>query len=75
MVTEKEVKEALQVIIDNRQAKALNYAVNYAREGLLLKGEALRVQVLYVLGNMTGWRGITAKEVRTVLKEFTKQKG
>ena len=74
MVTEKEVKEALQVIIDNRQAKALNYAVSYAREGLLLKGEALRVQVLYILSNMTGWRGITAKEVRTVLKEFTKQK-
>lgn len=74
MVTEKEVKEALQSIIDNREAKALNYAVNYAREGLLLTGEALHVQVLYVLGNMTGWRGITAKEVRTVLKEFTKQK-
>ena len=74
MVTEKEVKDALQSIIDNRQAKALNYAVNYAREGLLLTGEALRVQVLYVLGNMTGWRGITAKEVRAVLKEFTKQK-
>lgn len=73
MVTEKEVKEALQSIIDNRQAKALNYAVNYAREGLLLSGEALHVQVLYVLGNMTGWRGVTAKEVRAVLKEFTKK--
>ena len=73
MVTEKEVKDALQSIIDNRQAKALNYAVNYARDGLLLTGEALHVQVLYVLSNMTGWRGITAKEVRTTLKEFTKK--
>ena len=73
MVTEKEVKEGLQRIIDNREAKALNYAVNYAREGLLLTGEALHVQVLYVLGNMKGWRGTTAKEVRTTLKEFTKK--
>ena len=72
MVTEKEVKDALQVIIDNRQAKALNYAVNYARGGLLLSGEALRVQCLYILNNMTAWRGIAAKEVRTTLKEFTK---
>lgn len=75
MVTEKKVKEALQSIIDNREAKALNYAVNYAREGLLLTGEALHVQVLYILNNMTSWRGVIAKEVRAVLKEFTKQKG
>lgn len=73
MVSELEVKEALQCIVDNRQAKALNYAVSYAREGLLLTGEALRIQVLYVLGNMTGWRGVVAKEVRTTLKEFTKK--
>ena len=74
MVTEKEVKEALQKIIDNRQAKALNYAVNYAQEGLLLTGEALRVQCLYILGNMTSWRGEDAKKVRKTLKAFVKQK-
>ena len=73
MVSELEVKEALQCIVDNRQAKALNYVVDYAREGLLLTGAALRVQCLYVLNNMTGWRGVTAKEVRAVLKEFTKK--
>ena len=74
MVSELEVKEALQCIVDNRQAKALNYAVNYAREGLLLTGEALHVQLLYILGNMTGWRGEDAKQVRTTLKAITKQK-
>ena len=74
MVSELEVKEALQCIVDNRQTKALNYAVNYAREGLLLTGETLRIQCLYILGNMTSWRGEDAKRVRDILKEFTKQK-
>ena len=73
MVTEADVKKALQVIVDNRQQKSLNWAVNYAREGLLMTGEALRVQVLYILSNITGWRGVVAKEVRMTLKEFTKK--
>ena len=68
--TETQVFTALQVILKNRSAKALNYAVNYAREGMYLHGGALRVQVLYVLNNMTHWRGKTATEVRAVLKGF-----
>ena len=74
MVTEADVKKALQVIIDNRQQKPLNWAVNYAREGLLMTGETLRVQCLYILGNMTSWRGEDAKRVRNTLKAFVKQK-
>lgn len=74
MVTEQEVKEALRCIMDNRTVKALNYAVNYAKEGLLQTGETLRVQCLYVLENMKAWRGEDAKRVRETLKTFTKQK-
>ena len=74
-VSEKEVKESLQCVVDNKTAKALNYAVNYAREGLLLNGESLRIQCLYVLENIKAWRGEDAKQVRQTLKAFTKQKG
>ncbi len=34
-------------------------------------GEALRVQCLYVLNNMSHWRGEIAKAVRQTLKTFT----
>lgn len=71
-ITEDKVREALALIVKHRKEKALNWAVNYAREGLAMSGEALRVQCLYVLGNITHWRGDVAKDVRQTLKEFTK---
>lgn len=37
--SEAEVKRALQGILVNRDARAVNWAVNYAREGLDLEGE------------------------------------
>jgi hypothetical protein len=67
-----EVHSALQKIVDNKDQKALNYCVNYARTGLGMTGHELYVQCLYVLNNMTHWRGDTAKEVRQTLKSFTK---
>lgn len=70
MKTEAEIKQALQMIIDNREAKALNYAVNYAIAGLQMTGRELKVQVLYVLNNMTHWRGREAKQCRQILKAF-----
>lgn len=73
MVNESEVKESLRCIVDNRTAKALNYAVNYAKEGLCQTGETLRVQCLYILENMKAWRGEDAKRVRNTLKAFVKQ--
>lgn len=70
--SEKEVMNALRKVWENREEKSLNYAVEYARLGMYMTGEALRVQVLYVLNNMTRWRGETAKKVRETLKAFTK---
>jgi hypothetical protein len=47
------------------------HAVAYARAGLRMTDrEAIRVQVLYILGNMTGWRGEQAALVRTTLHLF-----
>ena len=64
--------EACANIIANRHEKALNYAVNYAREGMHMTGADARVQALYILNNMTRWRGPTAKLVRESLKAIAK---
>ena len=69
-----QVHQALEKILENKDQKALMWAVNYARAGLSMTGDDLRVQCLYVLGNIEHWRGPVAKEVRGVLKEFTRRK-
>ena len=69
------VQEAMTEIVKNRNEKSLNYAVEYARYGMgLPEGEELRVQCLYVLNNISRWRGPVAKEVRETLKAYTKVK-
>ena len=73
MPTENEVRTALKIIADNREAPALNYAVNYAIAGMSMSGETLKTQCLYVLNNITYWRGDEAKRVRECLKAFTKE--
>jgi len=62
--------EACKAILANRQAPALNYAIGYAAAGAeMLPGtHASRVQALYILNNITHWRGDVAKEVRVALK-------
>jgi len=51
--------------------KALNYCVPYAHAGLFMtRKEEIDVQVRYILGNMTSWRGAQAKKVRKELKEL-----
>ena len=63
------VQEALETIVKNKDLKSLNYCVNYAIEALR---DPNKTQLLYVLTNMTHWRGPLAKEVRAALKEATK---
>lgn len=65
-------EECLQQIIKNKNEKALNYAVNYARVGQGMTGHEAKVQCLYILNNMTAWRGETAKAVRESLKLLAK---
>lgn len=70
-VSEGEVHNVLRSIVNNAHEKSLNYAVNYARYGLEIGDpHELRVQCLYVLNNMTRWRGEEAKRVRATLKEY-----
>ncbi len=62
--------EACLAIVDNRAAKSLNYAVGYAEAGLGMEmgSHEAKVQALYVLNNVTHWRGDLAKTVRAALK-------
>ena len=64
-------QEACQKIVENSSEPALFYAVNYAAYGARLpNGHELKVQCLYVLNNITRWRGDVAKEVRATLKKY-----
>lgn len=70
-VDERTIHSNLQEIIDNRNVKALNYAVDYAAHGLRTTGYDLKSQCVYVLCNMTHWRGEQATRIRQNLKAFT----
>jgi hypothetical protein len=71
---EKQVHEAIKVILSDKKSypTSLNYAVNYCLLSREMHGEALRVQCLYILNNITHWRHSEAKAVRQTLKNFTK---
>ena len=71
------VRAAVQIILSDKKSytTSLNYAVNYCKfavEGFLT-GHDLAVQCLYILNNITHWRHPKAKEVRSILKSFTKE--
>ena len=72
MPDEKTVQQAIDTILSDKAkyATSLNYAVNYCRVAKCMTGEELRVQCLYILNNITGWRHSQAKEVRIILKKF-----
>lgn len=73
-ITEQEVYDAIHVILKDKKnhAKTLNYAVAYCRAALEQKGDALRIQCLYILNNIAYWRHEKAKEVRATLRGFGK---
>ncbi len=69
------IHNAIGVILSDKEkyTTTLNWAVNYCRVGLLMKGHELNVQCLYILNNITGWRHPRAKEVREALKMYSKE--
>ncbi len=59
-----------QIIIENRDKKALNYAVGYSKHGLKIQDNIdAGIQALYILSNLHYWRGNQAREVKKTLKE------
>lgn len=73
MVSTKAIIWAFSQVMANREEKSLNYAVEYARYGLHCSEDELKIQAIYVLGNISRWKGDTAKKCRAILKAFTKQ--
>ena len=69
----KEFHKACQNIVDNAELEILNYAVNYAKHGLTIDNmHEAKVQAMYIISNITHWRGDSAKETRTTLKRISK---
>lgn len=67
-------RKACMAIIDNKNAKALNYCVNYAKYGLKCNTvHEIAAQVSYILCNMVYWRGPVAKKTRKQLKEVLEE--
>ena len=72
-ITLHDFHQCCRQIIANKNSKALNYCVNYALAGLHMEDEyEAKVQALYILNNMTHWRGEVAKATRATLKAFSK---
>lgn len=71
------VKEAIRVLLSDKSSytTSLNWAVNYCQAGLSMAegSEELRVQCLYILNNIRGWRHPEAKAVRDALKKGAKR--
>lgn len=61
--------EACNIILGSN---ANGYAKGYALAGLEMVGHEVRVQALYILNNISHWRGPEAKAVRAALKEMVK---
>ena len=68
-------QECCDAIIKHSNEPSLNYAVNYAKVGRNMIGDEARVQALYILNNMSRWRGDDAKRVREALKIIGKERG
>jgi hypothetical protein len=66
--------EVIKAANDPKQVTQVNWAGNYAKYGLLIKDEQeAKVQAMYILNNITHWRGDTAKEVRATMKKIMKE--
>ena len=47
-------------------------AVVHKKMSKMMIGEEMKVQLLYVLSNLQGWKGERAREVKKVLKGYSK---
>lgn len=59
-----------KIVLLQKPTRLMAYAHTYAKAGLGMKGEALRVQIYYVLGNLGGWKGEIARKTKVELKKI-----
>ena len=63
--------DCCRAVVAKAETKALNYAVGYAEAGLDLQSpSAQELQALYILNNITHWRGDQATAIRATLKQI-----
>lgn len=72
-VIEAEIHNLFNIVLLQTAKGYMRYAHTYAKAGLELKGKALKVQVLYVLSNLQGWRGDVARGTKAQLKKLMKE--
>lgn len=75
--TEMQLPEALRRLLSDKKSHttSLNYATGYIKEAVRMMNEGapyseLNTQILYVLNNITHYRGRDHKEIRQCLKTF-----
>jgi hypothetical protein len=68
-----ELKQAINTAIaECKDEYALAY-LNAIDECIILYGEkSLKTQLLYILNNMQGWKGETARKVKDIFKKYAK---
>jgi len=77
---ENELRQALEAVLKeaptggfNQYAKSyVEAALHHPYDGSEMEGEELRVQLLYIYSNLTHWRGARAREVKAILKKYSK---
>lgn len=69
-VTSEDVYDVCRRILAEPKYRSMELAHAYARVGLQLSGKSLRTHILYLLANLTNWKGTTASECKKVLGEF-----
>ncbi|QGZ14307.1 hypothetical protein PP940_gp027 [Rhizobium phage RL2RES] len=76
-VTMEEWNEACQAVVKKAQSSLpgtlIQYGAAYAQRGYMMYGEERRVQALYILNNLSGWRGEEAKKTKEVFKRASKK--
>lgn len=65
--------EACRSIVAHQGVHSVRYAIGYAKHGMgVTDPHEQKVQSLYILNNITHWRGDIAKRVRESLKAVSK---
>ena len=74
MLTYDECARRIITAADKTKPGALvQYAATYASAGRGMQGEKLRVQILYVMSNLSMWRGEEAREVKEALRHIERE--
>jgi hypothetical protein len=77
MISQTEWQLACSAIVENaKPGSLLSYAAAYAKAGSEMRSSRERsVQALYMLCNLSAWRGTEARKVRAIVKAVAAEHG